>query len=72
MSIVSSTFILDAHTQADGRKYVQEVHTDSTGTVHTFNYLAQVGENYAAVMAARAVQLEIDLAEREAEEIVNG
>lgn len=72
MSIVSSTFILDAHTQADGRKYVQEVHTDSTGAVHTFNYLAAVGENYTAIMTARAAQLEIDLAEREAQEVLNG
>ena len=65
MSIISSTFSV-GHAQVDGRKYVAEQHTDHLGGVHTAEYLASVGTDYAAVAAARAVQIEAQLAEAEA------
>lgn len=65
MSIVSSTFSI-GHAQIDGRKHVTEQHTDHMGGVHTAEYLASVGTDYVAVAAARAPQIEAQLAEAEA------
>lgn len=72
MSIVSSTYTLDDHAQADGRKYVTEMHTDSVGTVHTERYLAAVGADYQAIANARAAVIAAALADAEAEAITNG
>lgn len=65
MSIVSSTHTV-GHAQIDGRRYLTERHTDHLGEVHQVEYLAAVGTDYNAVMAARAVQIEQQLAEAEA------
>lgn len=67
MSIVSSTSIVDAHTQPDGSRYVHERHTDSEGVVHQIGpYLAPPGYDTAARLAADAVVLADRLAEAEA------
>jgi hypothetical protein len=71
MSIVSSTHEVGA-AQKDGRSYVIEQHTDSTGKVHMRHYLAPVGTDYVAVRTARAVQIAAELAESEAAEIISG
>lgn len=70
MSIVSSTHTV-GHAQADGRRYVVESHTDSQGVVYGIEYLAAVGTDYVAVRDARAVQLAVQLAEAEADALLN-
>ena len=56
MHIVASQITEDAP-QADGRRYVREVHTDSGGTQHQFTYLANADFDANAALAARAVGL---------------
>ena len=72
MSIVSSTYAVDEYAQADGRKYVMEAHTDSTGAVHRAQYLAAAGSDYQAIASARAVVIADALAAAEAEAMTNG
>lgn len=72
MSIVSSTYTVDSHAQSDGRKYVMEAHTDSTGVVHRVQYLAPVGADYQAIADARATAIAAQLAEQEAGEVLSG
>lgn len=72
MSIVSSTYTVDAHAQIDGRKYVTEMHTDSVGDVHRVEYLAPVGADYTAIMNARAVVISNALAQSEFEGMLDG
>ena len=66
MAIVNSTFAV-GHSQADGRRYVTEAHTDSAGGVHVREYLAPVGADHAAIASAYAVDLADRLAEAELE-----
>lgn len=67
-----STYEVEAHTQADGRRYVNETHTDVAGGVHTLTYLADAGADYAAILAEHASQLEGRLADAEFNEVLNG
>lgn len=61
--IVSSKFLLE-HAQKDGRRFVQEYHTDDKGVVHKEGYyLAAAGADYDAVMRARVPQVEAQIAE---------
>lgn len=69
MAIVSSTHTV-GHAQIDGRRYVVESHTDHLGIVRAVEYLAAVGTNYVAVRAARAAQLDVQLAEAEASALI--
>lgn len=70
MAIVSSVVTPDNHQQIDGRTYVVEIHTDSTGATHRFEYLAEVGTNYQSVADARALALAEQLAESEFEVLI--
>lgn len=70
MSIVSSTHT-EGPAQVDGRHYVTETHTDHLGGVIEFEYLAAVGADYVAIRTARAASLEAQLAEAEAEALLN-
>lgn len=70
MSIVSSTHV-EGPPQVDGRHYVTETHTDHLGEVYTLEYLAPVGADYVAIRTARAVSLEAQLAEAEADALLN-
>lgn len=73
MAIVSSSYVAEAHTQADGRRYVRETHTDSAGEVHVVEYLAPAAwgdAEYAATMNARAAAMAGALAEAEFERIL--
>ncbi len=63
--IVTSTKLVDAAAQIDGRKYVRESHTDTAGGVTVAIYLAEVGADYDAIMAARASLIEEQLAQEE-------
>lgn len=69
----SSTYIVDGHAQADGRRYVTEQHTDVTGRVHTSLYLAPLGwtaTEMDARLATTAAQLDASLANDEAQQAV--
>ena len=70
MPIVSSEYVLEGHTQADGRRYVNETHTDHLGGLHLVSYLAAVGADYAAIMASRVPGIEERLAEEEADRVI--
>ena len=66
----SSTYTLDSHTQADGRRYVRESFVDATGRTHESEYLAPVGwtaTEYQAHLNTRSAQLDEMLAKREAD-----
>jgi hypothetical protein len=66
MAIVSSTYTVGVP-QIDGRCYVVELHTDSTGQVHRVEYGPVGVIDYQAVMQARAAQIGNALADAEAE-----
>jgi len=75
MAITSSTFVIDAHAQKDGSRYVKETHTDSEGrTQHTL-YKLPAGQGDAeaqAKMTARIAYLNDQLAAQEFEELIGG
>ena len=73
MPITSSVYTTDAHAQGSGARWTIERHTDSTGRVHTAGpYLWDGVANRDALMAARAAQLDVQLAEAEAESLLEG
>lgn len=51
---------------------ITEHHVDSIGQIHVWTYSAPLNVDTAALLAAHKAQLENDLAEAEAEEIING
>ena len=66
MPITSSAFAL-GQVQPDGRTAVTETHQDvPNGITVTRDYLAAVGADYAAILAARATQITAELARAEA------
>lgn len=69
--IVTSTHTVESHAQRDGRSYVTEIHTDSTGKEHRFEYLAAPDTDYVAIRTARAAQLAEQLAEEEFNQIIS-
>lgn len=58
------------HAQSDGRRYVREVHSDGGGVVSVVEYLAIDGADTNAIATARATRLETDLANEEAERVI--
>jgi hypothetical protein len=70
VGIVSSVHEVDAHTQADGGRYVVERHTDSAGQVHTVLYLAPDGTDYVALRTARVLLLDKQLSDAECDRVV--
>lgn len=68
--MLSSTYTVDAHAQADGSHYVLEHHTDVANRVHQVGpWLAAPGTvdaDIAAVVTARAAQIDAFLADTEA------
>ena len=70
MSIVSSTYTIDATAQASGARYVIEHHTDSTGEVHRIGpYLIPAGFDMAARLTLQADALATILADNEAQQV---
>ena len=61
--IVSSVFV-EGPAQADGRRYVNETHTDDHGHTHTFEWLGD--QDAAAVLSARAALLSEQIAQQRA------
>lgn len=73
MPIVSSTYTTDAHAQTGGGRWTIERHTDNTGLVHTVGpYLWDEVSNRDTLLAARAAQIDAQLAEAEAEQLMGG
>lgn len=71
MAIILSTHTV-GHAQADGRRYVEEFHTDTVGVVHRVEYLAAAGADYVAIRDARAGQISEALAEAEFQALIGG
>ena len=67
MTITSSSFVVDAMPQKDGRVWITETHLDATVGPLLFAYLAANSTNAAAVMAARVPQINAQLADAEFE-----
>ncbi len=53
-------------------KLVTEHHVDSAGQIHVWTYSAPLNADTTALLATHKTQLEEQLAEAEAEEIING
>lgn len=71
MPIVTSTYITDAHSQVGGGRWTIERHTDSTGRVHTVGpYLWDGAADRGTLLAAHAAQLDVQLAQDEAEQMM--
>lgn len=70
MSIVSSSYVV-GHTQACGRSYVTETHTDHLGVRYTLEYLASPSAAYDTILANHAAQIEVALAEGEVDALLN-
>lgn len=71
MPVSSTSYMVDAHAQADGRRYVRETHTLTAGASVNVTYLAPVGADYAAIAAERAAAIDEQLASVEFEEILS-
>lgn len=56
MPIASSELTTEG-VQADGRRWVEEIHTDHLGLRHVYRWLAAVGVDAAAVMASRVASI---------------
>lgn len=59
------------HAQKDGRKYVEEVHSDGVGEFSRQEYLAVDGADTNAIATARNAALLISFAEQEARDVVD-
>ena len=66
MPIISSTYTIDDHAQADGRRWVREQHTDHTGQTYTAEYLAPEDWDYETTLQARATNIGREIDRREA------
>lgn len=64
VTVTLSVYALDP-VQRDGRAYCTNTHTLSDGSSYAAIYLAPVGHDYAAHLAAAAIQLLLDLATTE-------
>ena len=59
--IVSSVIALN-NLQVDGRRVIEELHTDDQGNQYTFDYMADPDTDINAVLAQRADDLNAQLA----------
>jgi hypothetical protein len=70
MPVASSSYAVDPVVQVDGRRYVLETHTLTSGEQVRVDYLAPAGADYDAVMAARVPLINAGFASREYNELV--
>ena len=68
MSIVSSVIAKDRN--HGFARFIEEAHTDNLGKVHVVRYFAPVGFDVNARMAVRVAELNAQLAEAEADELL--
>lgn len=61
MAIVNSSYIVENHTQIDGRRYVYETFFDAEGNIYNQTYLADVNANYDEILAEHTSQLSAKL-----------
>jgi hypothetical protein len=71
MPVSSSSVAVDPFAQVDGRFWITETHVISDGTTQTFSYLGDP-TNRTAVMNARVAGINEQLAQAEADAILNG
>lgn len=72
MPIVSSAYIVGP-LEACGRRWVRETHTDDLGLPHVRDYLSEdQAQDRDAILSARAAAISEELAQAEAEAIING
>lgn len=64
MAIVQSRIESDA-VQADGRRYITEVHVDHVGGRHEFVWMAEPDQDVASILPGRATWLADYLAQQE-------
>ena len=69
---LTAQVLLDAHTQADGRRYVLEIHSDAQGEVYRIRYKGRDTDDRQAIADARAVKLARKFADGEAVEALIG
>jgi len=69
MSLTSS-IVLVINQGAD--QLITENHVDSAGQIHVWTYSAPLNADTTALLAAHTAQLEEQLAEAEAEALING
>ncbi len=71
--IMTSSFVEDAHAQADGGRYVREQHMDSDGFIYSYQYLCPANLNPNLVMQERVLVLNEQLRQQfEARQLVVG
>lgn len=73
MPVSTSSYVIDAHAQADGGRYVMETHIDTTGRIHNVHYKLPAGAGTTeadAFLAQRAEAINTVLAEAEAEALI--
>lgn len=68
MATITSSSIVWANPQIDGRSAVREVHTDDSGVDHILDYLADAGADLDAHLAARAVDLAASLTQKQSDD----
>ena len=72
MPIVSSAYTVGP-LESCGRRWVRETHTDDLGLQHVRDYLsADQAQDRAAILSVRAAAISEELAQAEAEAIING
>ncbi len=71
MPVINSSYVVDAHAQADGRRYVTETHTRSVGTPVIKSYLAAVGADYQSIMNARVPRINAALMAQEVNDLLD-
>ena len=72
MGIVSSNYTIDAHIQADGTKYVTEIHTDVSGKVYVHGPYKVTSESQVAdLIASRIQRLDAILGEAEFNKVLS-
>jgi len=70
MTITSSSYQTDAHTQPGGGRWVVETYTDSTGRVYTQQYMWDGVTNRDTLLSQRAAELNTALADAEAHQLI--
>lgn len=68
---MQSSLVAIGHPQADGRRYITETHIDVIGDRHVIEYGPVPALDYAVTLAARAAQLDAQLADEELQHCID-
>lgn len=69
--VIVSSEITGNNLQADGRRVITEIHTDSEGGRHRYSYMANIGVDIDAVMTTRVARVESAIKGREIEDFIS-